>query len=317
MGNRLTLPQKPRWRNKLIQAYSANLSFEHAKTDEPRTPPPFFKFSDKLGAHSLIEAPHMTKLPKPESAPKSDPEFEAEKAPALNRISAWSVHLFTASGVIIALLAIDALIKNDARMVLLWLGAALIIDGLDGPLARKVNVTLYAPRFDGAILDLVIDYLTYAVIPALMVYHFGLVPPGWEIPAASFIMITSLYCFGNRDMKTDDNYFQGFPATWNLVVLFFFLLGSSLITNLVAITALGLLTFMPLKFVHPIRVVRWRVLTVTFTACWTASTFWLIWATDMTHANLEAPFVYGLWCISSAYFLGLCIWRSAEDWIKR
>lgn len=309
MCNRLTLPQKTNWRNKLVQAYSANLQFEHAKTDEPRASSPFFKFSDKLVPHSLIEAPHMTQLPKP--------ELEAEKAPALNRISAWSVHLFTASGVIIALLAIDALIKNDARMVLLWLGAALIIDGLDGPLARKVNVTRYAPRFDGAILDLVIDYLTYAVIPALMVYHFGLVPPGWEIPAASFIMITSLYCFGNRDMKTDDNYFQGFPATWNLVVLFFFLLDTSLITNLVAITALGLLTFMPLKFVHPIRVVRWRVLTVAITVCWTTSTFWLIWATDMAHASLEAPLVYGLWYASSVYFLGLCIWRSGEDWIKR
>ena len=229
------------------------------------------------------------------------------------RLSAWGVHLFTATGVLTALLAIDAVINDNLREVFLWLGLALIIDGLDGPMARKVNVLKHTPRFDGAILDLVIDYLTYTVIPALMIYKFGLVPPGWEMPAAGFILITSLYCFGNRDMKTEDNYFQGFPATWNLVVLFIVLLETSLDTNLVVITALGLLTFIPVKFIHPFRVERLRPVTIVMTLLWGMTTFWLIWSTDLSGMMSAAPFAYSVWLASSLYFLALCIWRSLQD----
>src|SRR5690606_10250757 len=119
-------------------------------------------------------------------------EKEGGRRPPARVAAAWAVHAFTASGVVTALLAIAALIAGDLRLALLWLGAALIIDGFDGPMARKVRVSEYAPRFDGAVLDLVIDYLTYSVIPALLIYRFGLVPPGWASGAAAFIMTTSL-----------------------------------------------------------------------------------------------------------------------------
>lgn len=229
-------------------------------------------------------------------------------------MAAWAVHAFTASGVVTALLAVIALVAGDLRQALLWLGAALIIDGFDGPMARRVGVSEVVPRFDGAILDLVIDYLTYAVIPALMVFFFAMVPPGWGIPAAAYIMTTSLYCFGNRDMKTEDNYFSGFPAVWNIVVLYFFIIGSPAWLNLAVIATLGVLTFIPVKFIHPFRVVTLRALTLLLTALWAGLTVWLVWIADGIQAPAQlAPLTFWVWFATSLYFLGFCLWRTFQS----
>ncbi len=233
-------------------------------------------------------------------------------------VAAWGVHAFTASGVIAGLLAIAALIAGDFRMVLLWLGAALLIDGFDGPMARKAKVTHYAPQFDGAILDHVIDYLTYSVIPALMVYRFGLVPVGWAIPAAANIMTTSLYCFGNRDMKTKDNYFSGFPATWNIVVLFFFIFWSPAWLNLLVIIALGILTFVPIKFIHPFRVKEYRPLTIAMTGIWGGLTFALVVTSEPgVPPGTNASAVYWAWVVICLYFTWICVRRSIRDFRDR
>jgi len=212
-----------------------------------------------------------------------------------------------------ALLSIDALLRGDARASLLWLGVALLIDGLDGPLARRYEVTRFAPRFDGATLDMVIDYLTYTAIPALMVWQLGLVPEGWGIAAASYIMLTALYCFGNRDMKTHDNYFQGFPATWNVVVLYFIILGTGPVTNLITIAALGVLTFVPLKFVHPLRVKRMRLITIFMTATWSVSSVWLVVSFNTRPLLESEPAAFGAWLFASIYFAGISLFRSIED----
>lgn len=233
------------------------------------------------------------------------------KAPKARIAAAWAVHAFTASGVVTGLLAIAALFAGDLRLALLWLGAALIIDGFDGPMARRVGVAHVVPRFDGAVLDLVIDYLTYSVIPALMVWLFVMVPAGWGIPAAAYMMTTSLYCFGNRDMKTADNYFSGFPAVWNIVVLYFFIIGSPPALNLAVIAALGILTFIPVKFIHPFRVETARRLTLAATVLWGGLTFWLVFnATPMAAPAQTAPVAFWLWVAISLYFLGFCLWRT-------
>lgn len=228
------------------------------------------------------------------------------------RVRAWAIHAFTALGIVPAVLSIDALINGDARAALLWLGLALLIDGLDGPLARRYEVTRFAPRFDGATLDMVIDYLTYTAIPALMVWQLGLVPEGWGVAAACYMMLTALYCFGNRDMKTHDNYFQGFPATWNVVVLYFVILGSGHTTNLIIIALLGVLTFTPLKFVHPLRVERMRMVTIFMTATWSASSVWLVIAFDKRPLIESEPAAFGAWLFASLYFAGISLYRSIE-----
>ncbi|NBC64298.1 MAG: phosphatidylcholine/phosphatidylserine synthase, partial [Bacteroidetes bacterium] len=52
------------------------------------------------------------------------------------RLKAWLVHLFTASGVITVFMALIAAAENDFRAAMLWLIAAQLIDGVDGTLAR-------------------------------------------------------------------------------------------------------------------------------------------------------------------------------------
>ena len=135
------------------------------------------------------------------------------------RLKAWGAHGFTATGVVTAFLATLALLENQPTHCLMWLGVALIVDGLDGALARKVNVQSVLPSFDGSILDLVIDYLTYVFIPALFIYRYIPLPDYTLLLTVSLILVSSLFCFCNVNMKSKDNYFVGFPAAWNVVAL--------------------------------------------------------------------------------------------------
>ena len=192
------------------------------------------------------------------------------------RAAGWAVHTLTASGAVLGLLSMLAVIRGDARVALLWLGVALAVDGLDGPIARLVRVRDVIPRVDGAVLDLVVDYLTYVLVPAIFIYWFGLLPAALSLPGAGFIVLTSLYCFANLDMKTADNYFVGFPALWNVVALYMWLLDSPPVLNAVIVFALGVLTFVPVKFVHPIRVRDWRQVTYAAILVWAACCLGLV-----------------------------------------
>ena len=124
------------------------------------------------------------------------------------KIAAWAVHSVTGSGAVIGFLAIISIFNDDAAGAFLWLGLALFIDGIDGTLARKIGVIDKTPNIDGLILDSVIDYLNYVIIPALMVYWFQLVPLGWEIILPAGMFAVSLYTFANMNMKTSDYYFK-------------------------------------------------------------------------------------------------------------
>ena len=177
---------------------------------------------------------------------KIDPQLDKD----IRKGIAWSVHAFTTFGIVAGFLALVAVLKNDPFTAFLWLGVALFVDGVDGSLARKARVTEYTPNFDGASLDLVIDYFTYVAVPALMVYWFNMVPldfifsgSTWSLICAVIIMAVSCYTFANVGMKSSDYYFVGFPAIWNVVVLYFYLFSSGAIVNLVSILVLAVLTF--------------------------------------------------------------------------
>jgi phosphatidylcholine synthase len=208
----------------------------------------------------------------------SEPAPDAKgHAPSPTRQAAgWAVHVLTASGAFLALLSMLAIIRGDARAALLWLGVALAIDGLDGPMARKLRIRDVIPRVDGAVLDLVVDYLTYVLVPAIFIYWFGLLPNSWSLAGAGFILVTSLYCFANTGMKTHDNYFVGFPAIWNVVALYMWILGSPTWINALVVFALGVLTFVPMKFVHPIRVRDHRDITYAATLIWALCSLGLV-----------------------------------------
>jgi len=230
-----------------------------------------------------------------------------------DKIAAWAVHGFTASGAVLGFLAIISIFNNDLVGAFLWLGLALLIDGLDGSLARKIGVTNKTPNIDGSALDLVIDYLNYVIIPALMIYWFQFVPPGWEIYIPAGIVAVSLYTFANINMKTSDYYFSGWPAIWNILVLYFYILGTNLWINLIVIIILYILTFVPIKFVHPLRVKNLRNYTIFATVLWGASTLKLVTANPNINLFLEEKIVMAIWILCSIYFASLCFTKSIKD----
>ena len=230
-----------------------------------------------------------------------------------DKIAAWAVHGFTASGAVLGFLAIISIFNNDLVGAFLWLGLALLIDGLDGSLARKIGVTDKTPNIDGSALDLVIDYLNYVIIPALMIYWFQFVPPGWEIYIPAGIVAVSLYTFANINMKTSDYYFSGWPAIWNILVLYFYILGTNLWINLIVIIILYILTFVPIKFVHPLRVKNLRNYTIFATVLWGASTLKLVTANPNINLFLEEKIVMVIWILCSIYFASLCFTKSIKD----
>ena len=230
-----------------------------------------------------------------------------------DKIAAWAVHGFTASGAVLGFLAIISIFNNDLVGAFLWLGLALLIDGLDGSLARKIGVTDKTPNIDGSALDLVIDYLNYVIIPALMIYWFQFVPPGWEVYIPAGIFAVSLYTFANINMKTSDYYFSGWPAIWNILVLYFYILGTNLWINLIVIIILYILTFVPIKFVHPLRVKNLRNYTIFATVLWGASTLKLVTANPNINLFLEEKIVMAIWILCSIYFASLCFTKSIKD----
>ncbi len=228
------------------------------------------------------------------------------------KIAAWAVHGFTGSGAVLGFLAIISILNSDAVGAFLWLGLALLIDGLDGTLARKVNVTEQTPNIDGTILDSVVDYLNYVIIPSLMIYWFQMVPIWFVLIAPSAIILCSLYTFSNLKMKTEDYYFRGFPAVWNIAVLYFFILGTHEYINLIVIVVCIILTFTPVKFVHPLRVADLRNLTIFFTIVWSATTLKLVITPTSKIFMIDSAIIFILWILTSIYFAVICFGRSIK-----
>ena len=230
-----------------------------------------------------------------------------------DKIAAWAVHGFTASGAVLGFLAIISILNNDLVGAFLWLGLALLIDGIDGSLARKIGVLDKTPNIDGSTLDNVIDYLNYVIIPALMIYWFQMVPNGWEIILPAGMFAVSLYTFANMNMKTNDYYFSGFPAVWNIVVLYFYILNTHPIINVIIILLLFIFTFIPIKFVHPLRVKKIRNLTIFCTVLWSATTLKLVTTNSDINLFAEQKIVLLIWIVCSIYFVTICGTRSFKD----
>jgi phosphatidylcholine synthase len=172
----------------------------------------------------------------------------------MSRTLAWLVHGLTASGAVFAFLALLAIEQRDWRLALLWLAAALAVDAFDGTLARWAHVKQRAPRIDGETLDLIIDYLNYVFVPTVLIWRAELVPPALAPWLAVAILISALYNFARRDMKTEDNYFRGFPALWNVVAFYLFVARPGPEAGAAIVVALAALTFTSVTFVHPFRV---------------------------------------------------------------
>ena len=206
------------------------------------------------------------------------------------------VHLFTATGAVFAMLAMLAATEAQWSLMFLWLVVAFAVDGIDGPLARRYDVKTNAPRFDGVLLDLIIDYLTYVFIPAFALFKSGLLPgwTGWLVIIVITFASAMYFCDGQ--MKTKDNSFQGFPGCWNMLIIVLFAIEPSFWIILVLVTGLALAMFLPLKFVHPVRTERWRSVTLPVALAWTLFAGWAAWVDfdpqSWAHWGLVATSVY-------------------------
>lgn len=191
--------------------------------------------------------------------------------------AAWAVHLLTASGAVLAFLALLAVMQGRWGLALFWLVAALAVDGVDGTLARRFHVKTRAARIDGDTLDLVIDYLSYVFVPTALIVRAGLVPVVLAPGLAALILVSALYNFARRDLKTEDNYFRGFPALWNVVAFYLLLTRPDPAWAAGIVAAFAALTFAPIHFVHPFRVTDYGRWLPGLALVWAASTAALLW----------------------------------------
>ena len=182
--------------------------------------------------------------------------------------AAFSVHIFTALGAGIALIALLEAVREHWAAMFAWLGVALVVDALDGPLARRLDVARVQPDWSGDILDLVVDFVTYVFVPAYAITASGLLLPLAAPILGAGIAVSGALYFANRRMKTPDNHFRGFPALWNAAAFYLFLLHLPPVLSSLMVATLIVLTFVPFNVLHPIRVVRLRGLTLSLIAVW-------------------------------------------------
>lgn len=180
---------------------------------------------------------------------------------------AMGVHLFTATGAIWGLLALIAVFYHEWRQAILWMILAMLVDGFDGMLARWAKVKTYAAHIDGELLDNILDYLNYVVVPALFLLEADFLPAGWRWIGAFTILLTSAYQFTQVDAKTDesnDYFFKGFPSYWNVMVLYMLVMQLNPWLNLAFLLTFNLLVFIPIKWIYPTRTPHLRRLTLIF-----------------------------------------------------
>jgi phosphatidylcholine synthase len=224
------------------------------------------------------------------------------------RLAGTAVHLYTASGSVLGLLIVLAALEGDVEAAL-WLGlAALFVDGTDGMLARRFRVKETIPWFDGALLDNIVDYLTYVFAPIVLLWTTGHLPDSWTGRVIAAIpLLASCYQFCRVDAKTSDHFFLGFPSYWNVVAFYVIVLDTSELVTCVALLVFAVLVFVPIRYLYPSRMGALRVFTLAFTLVWLATYAVLV-------VQLPDP---STWVVAASlayvgYYWGLSFWLTAS-----
>lgn len=216
-----------------------------------------------------------------------------DKPSPLRVTAAYGVHLFTATGAVWGFLALLAIFKHDWRAMIIWMIVAMFVDGFDGMLARWADVKTYASGIDGALLDNILDYLNYVIVPALFLVEAEVLPYGTRLIGACAILITSAYQFTQTDAKTEDHHFKGFPSYWNVMALYMLLMGLPGWVNLGFLALFNILVFVPIKYIYPSRNSYLRNLTLAFTYLYGAVGVWgLLQYPNVPQWVVWASFVY-------------------------
>jgi phosphatidylcholine synthase len=219
-------------------------------------------------------------------------------------VAAWLVHLYTASGFVLAFLAAIAVVEGDYRSAFLYLWLQVAVDATDGWLARRARVTERLPEFSGKTLDDLVDFLTYVFVPALAVWRGGIVPDGWATVVGSGMILSSGFGFSRTKAKTPDHFFLGFPSYWNIVVLYLMVLGLDPRLNALVLLACCAMVFVPIRFVYPSRTTVLPVLTNVFGAAWAAAVLAVVWRyPDVSRALVLASLSYPVYYVALSLFL--------------
>lgn len=215
-------------------------------------------------------------------------------------IRAFAIHVLTASGAAFAFLALILATGGQWPAMFVCLGLALVVDAIDGPLARAFQVADVLPRWSGDTLDIIVDFVTYVFVPAYAIAGSGLLPPALALPAGIVVVITGAIYFADREMKTADNFFRGFPVLWNLAAFYLDVLRpeEGLAATIVAL--LAIVTFAPIKFLHPLRVRRFRALNIVLLLLWAALALIAV-IDDLS----PGPYVTWGLVLIAVYFFGL------------
>ena len=217
---------------------------------------------------------------------------------------AWFVHLYTASGACLGFLALTRVFYNQYREAFFWLGAAIVVDATDGLLARRADVSRRLPHFNGAKLDDIVDYLTYVVVPACVVWNALLVPDQWAWPVVAAMLLSSAYGFNRDDAKTADHFFTGFPSYWNLVVFYLYLAQAPEAVNGAILLILAALVFVPIRYIYPSRTPEYHTLTNILGAVWGLQMIAMLWLMpDVPPLLLWSSLIFPLYYVVISFVL--------------
>ena len=226
------------------------------------------------------------------------------------RLMGILVHLLTGFGIVAGFFALIAVMNNNQKEAFLWLGLAFLLDSIDGTLARKFNVKKNLPNIDGKMLDSIIDFFNYVIIPSIMIYWFRYVPDQFILLIPAILIFISIFSYVNLNILTNDNYYNGFPAIWNVIVLYFYIFGTSQNINLIFLILLILLKFSPLKCIHPLRVKKFKSLSIFFAFIWFIMSIFLVVIKDLNVNPVYELFLMFLWVISNIYFISVSIFKT-------
>jgi phosphatidylcholine synthase len=217
----------------------------------------------------------------------------------------YLVHCFTALGAVCGMFGLIAVADGKAKQAILWLAIAMVLDGIDGPVARAWSVKENVPRIDGYTLDLIVDFVTCIVIPVVFLHQFGMLPEGWSLVIGSFVLFMSALWMSRTDQMSDDHFFNGFPCEWNMIVPTLYLLDAGPWVVGVVCVLLSLTQLTNWKFVHPMQVKRFRPLTVTMTVLWLGTVVAMTY--DLPDRNRAGAF---LLIACPLYIVGVGVWRT-------
>ena len=224
-----------------------------------------------------------------------------------SRLAAGAVHVYTATGSVLGFLIVLAAVEGRV-VTALWLGlVAMVVDGTDGMLARRLRVKELVPWFDGARLDDIVDYLTYVFAPVVLLWSIGALPEGpagWLL--AALPLMASCYQFCRVDAKTDDHTFLGFPSYWNVVAFYAVVLDLGRTTVAVVLVLCALLVFVPIRYLYPSRTQALWGLSMALTAVWFGT-----YAVLLVQYPDPHPVVVALSLAYVGYYVGVSLWLTA------